>query len=67
MKSSSITQELAMPFKNLVRFALLINRYGYYTVRCMMLKQGASLQDIHKALAMRLRILGSVGSVGSAK
>lgn len=48
-----------MEFRQLVKYSILVRRYGYYTVRCKMLKEGGSLQDVAKVLAWQLRILGS--------
>lgn len=48
-----------MPFRSLVRYCIKSHRIGWYATRQQMIKQGASLADIHKVLAMRLRILGA--------
>lgn len=48
-----------MSFRSLVRFAIKSHRIGWYATRQQMIKQGASLIDVHKVLAMRLRILGA--------
>ena len=46
-----------MAFRDLVKYAIKINRIGYYATRQQMIKSGASLNDVHKVLVMRLRIL----------
>ena len=48
-----------MPFRSLVLYCIKSHRIGWYATRQMMIKQGATLNDIHKVLAMRLRILGA--------
>lgn len=46
-----------MEFRRLVKYSVMVKRYGYYTVRCKMLKEGGSLEDVAKVLAFQLRIL----------
>lgn len=48
-----------MSFKTIVSYCIKCQRQGYYATRQQMLKNGASLADVHKMLAMRLRILGA--------
>lgn len=48
-----------MTFKAKVSYAMQIQKYGYFTVKCMMLKNGATLQDVAQVLVWRLRILGN--------
>lgn len=48
-----------MSFKAKVRYCMKIQRYGYYAVRCMILKDGGNLSDVAEVLAMRLRILSA--------
>jgi hypothetical protein len=47
-----------MNFVDIVRATIKMNRIGYYAARQEMLKNGATLKDVHKALVFRLRILG---------
>jgi hypothetical protein len=48
-----------MSFRAIVTYCIKSHRIGYYATRQNMLRNGASLQDVHKMLAMRLRILGA--------
>lgn len=48
-----------MSFRSLVRFAIKSHRIDWCVTRQQMIKQGASLGDVHKVLSMRLRILGA--------
>ena len=48
-----------MSFRSLVRFCIKSHSIGWYATRQQMIKQGASLSEVHQVLAMRLRILGA--------
>ena len=47
-----------MSFRSIVKFCVQCHLEGYLHTRQEMLDQGASLVEIHKLLAWRLRILG---------
>lgn len=46
-----------LSFREHVCYCTRIQRYGYYTIRRMILKHGGNLADITEVLIMRLAIL----------